>query len=222
MTRVLFLLITFLVLREPLAAQSEAVSNVDLSAGAQNKSQEQPDKKEMERVVFNDGNKLPDSPKPKIQHTDENSVCPRGEGSPCALLGGWLYFKDHMHLDEHQDTWLDAFTTEGMLESSGALFASTALDMEGTQHCLKHNSCEELNPLMKLMKTKGEKYATAMPLNAFAVWAAVRDKQHGHGTRAFMLMWCGAAVHTYFGLGGLSKGPARRPPPSPRGTEVRQ
>ena len=221
MTRVLFLLITFLVLREPLAAQSEAVSNVDLSAGAQNKLQEQPDEKEMERVVFNDRNKLPDSPKPKIQHTDENSVCPRGEGSPCALLGGWLYFKDHMHLDEHQDTWWDAFTTEGMLESSGALFASTALDMEATQHCLKHNSCEELNPLMKLMKTKGEKYAVAMPLDVLAIWAVVRDKQRGHGARGFMILWCTAGVHTYFGLGGLAQGPPLPQQPSPRGTQVR-
>src|SRR5437867_536839 len=45
---------------------------------------------------------LPDAPIPVLpRKQDGPQPCPAGDGMPCALLGGRLYFRDRSHMTEH-------------------------------------------------------------------------------------------------------------------------
>jgi hypothetical protein len=61
----------------------------------------------------------------------------------------------------------------------GALvFATTSLDMEFTQHCLKANTCVELNPT--LPTSHWGMYATNTPVNLGVMWLAHKRRAGGH------------------------------------------
>jgi len=155
----------------------------------------------MAKIAFAQRRKLPESPKPKAKGRDEDSACPGGEGNPCALLGGRPYFRDQWHITEHEKTWAEAFRTPGMVFSVSSLFASTVVDIEGTQHCLAAGTCRELNPVMG--KTRARQYGVAMPMDALLTWMAVREKQRGRGVLPFFILWSLSTVHLYYGVNGL-------------------
>lgn len=61
----------------------------------------------------------------------------------------------------------------------GALvFATTSLDMEFTQHCLKANTCVELNPT--LPTSHWGMYVTNTPVNLGVLWLAHKRRAGGH------------------------------------------
>jgi hypothetical protein len=180
------------------AARTQQAAGTNNASGAQQAAAAEA--LEIENVVFAHRRKLPDSPKPN-RIADEDNACPEGEGNPCALLGGRLYFRDSWHLTEHQGSWWAAYKTPGMLLSTSMLFASTVVDIEGTQHCLAAGACRELNPVMG--KTRAQQYGVALPMDAFATWVAVREKQHGRGVMPFFVLWTLSSVHLYYGVNGL-------------------
>jgi hypothetical protein len=58
------------------------------------------------------------------------------------------------------------------------VFASTAVDMELTQHCLQRGTCHELNPT--LPTSHWAMYATNTPVNAAVMYLAYKRRQGGH------------------------------------------
>ena len=155
---------------------------------------------QLSRLLFGRRSDLPDGPNPKIAEK-ENSMCPSGVGNSCALLGGWVYFPDKIGLTYHNKTWWEAMENPAMITVTLALTGATVLDIEGSQACIDKHLCRELNPLMR--GPKAQKYAIAMPLNAFVIWMGVREKQHGRATVPIAVMWTASLVHIYFGVGGL-------------------
>lgn len=158
------------------------------------------DEEQLSKLLFDRRSKLPDAPNPKISEK-ENSMCPAGVGNSCALLGGWVYYPDKIGLTYHNKTWWEAMKNPGMTAVSLTLIGATVLDIEGSQACIDKHTCREVNPLMR--GSKAEKYAVAMPINAFVIWMGVRDKQHGRAILPIAVMWVASVVHIYFGVGGL-------------------
>jgi hypothetical protein len=76
--------------------------------------------------------------KHRIPHThqpqsgDAQPACPAGNGKPCALLGGRLYFADPLALARHNKSWLDAARSPGMVLSLGLLTTATIADIQTT------------------------------------------------------------------------------------------
>ena len=163
----------------------------------------EPDKTDMERIAFIHREKLPDSPTPNFALQKEGGGCPGRAGSPCALLGGFRYYSDLWKTGEHEGSWWDALKTPGMILAVSSLVSTTVLDIQGTQACIDAGTCRELNPLMG-QHSLARKYALAVPLSAFVIWGSVREKQHGHGTTAMLLLWGASCVHFYFGAGGFN------------------
>jgi hypothetical protein len=155
---------------------------------------------QLSKLLFDRRSKLPDGPNPKISER-ENSMCPAGVGNSCALLGGRVYYPDLIGLTYHNKTWWEAMKNPGMIAASVALIGATVLDIEGSQACIDKHTCREANPLMR--GSRAEKYAVAMPINAFVIWAGVREKQHGRAILPIAIMWTTSLVHMYFGVGGL-------------------
>lgn len=134
---------------------------------------------------------LPDSPAPK--RDDRAEPCPAGNGKPCALLGGRLYFSDTLGLSRHNKTWWDAARSPGMMLSFGLLVASTVADLETTQSCIHASTCKEGDPL--LGQSRAQAYSVSMSLNALVFWAAAQEKRHGHGVLPFLILWSGTVMH---------------------------
>lgn len=155
---------------------------------------------QLSKLLFDRRSNLPDSPNPKIREK-ENSMCPAGVGNSCALLGGWVYYPDKIGLTYHNRTWWEAMKNPGMIAVSLTLIGTTVLDIEGSQACIDKHTCREVNPLGR--GSKASKYAIAMPINAFAIWAAVRSKQHGRPTVPIAILWTVSVTHFYFGVSGL-------------------
>jgi len=155
---------------------------------------------QLTKLLFDRQSKLPDDPNPKISER-ENSMCPGGVGNSCALLGGRVYYPDIIGLTYHNKTWWEAMKNPGMIAVSLILTGATVLEIEGSQACIDKHTCREANPLMR--GSRAEKYAVAMPINAFAIWAGVREKQHGRAIVPIALMWTASLVHMYFGVHGL-------------------
>jgi hypothetical protein len=134
----------------------------------------------------------PESPQPKIE--DEWRTCPGGNGKPCAVLGGRLYFSDSLALSQHNKSWADAAKSPGMLLTLGLLTASTIADIETTHACIRAGTCKEGNPL--LGQSRAQAYSVAMSVNAFAYWAAAEQKRHGRGVVPFFILWGDTAMHS--------------------------
>jgi hypothetical protein len=134
---------------------------------------------------------LPDAPQPI--RDGEGRPCPGGNGKPCAVLGGRLFFSDSFGLSRHNRTWSDAATSPGMLLAFGLLTAATIADIETAQSCIKAKTCREGNPIMG--QSRAQEYGVAMSLNAFAFWAAAKEKQRGRGVVPLFILWGGTVLH---------------------------
>jgi hypothetical protein len=119
---------------------------------------------------------------------------------------------------QHDRTWLDAMKHPAMLTVAGLLIATTVLDVEGTDRCLRVHACKEVNPIMSNTVDRPRQYATAMGLNALAIYALGRAKQKGRGNFGVMFFSALSAAHLYFGLDGLSADAA----PVPASTTVKR
>ena len=134
---------------------------------------------------------VPDAPPAKI--IDERRTYPEGNGKPCAVLGGRLYFSDALALSQHSKSWSAAATSPGMLLAVGLLTAATVADIETTQSCIKTGTCKEGNPLMG--QSRAQQYSVGMSINAFAFWATAEQKRHGRGVVPFYILWSATALH---------------------------
>jgi hypothetical protein len=56
----------------------------------------------------------------------------------------------------------------------------TIADLERTQACLSHHTCQELNPM--LPTSRAGMYAVNLPINAASMYLAYRLKAGGHRT----------------------------------------
>jgi hypothetical protein len=160
-----------------------------------------PEESQMELLPFLRRATLPNSPTPTAP-SDDMSACPSGIGQPCALLGGVRYYGDPLGLNHHQASAWEAMRTPGMLVSIAVLFGSTFVDLQGSQACIETRRCVETNPLIR-EHSLGQKYAVAMPINAFATWAATYEKRRGRGVLPFFAMWGWSAMHTIYGVEGF-------------------
>lgn len=142
-------------------------------------------------ATFKHRTPTPDSPLPKIE--DERRTCPGGNGKPCAVLGGKLYFSDSFGFSQHNRTWSEAATSPGMLLALGLLTAATVADIETTQSCIHAGTCREGNPLMG--QSRAQAYSVSMSINALAFWAAAEQKRHGRGASPFFILWGATAMH---------------------------
>jgi hypothetical protein len=149
---------------------------------------------------------LPNSPVAKIEPTtvkptgkpdvtDENSMCPAGVGKPCALLGGRKFYPDLWHMREHDRNWGDAMKHPAMIGISALLLASTVLDIEGVDHCLPSHGCSEENPLFPRGVDRPRQYATAMSINALAIYGLGYGKRRGKGNRVFITLLGASFYH---------------------------
>lgn len=144
---------------------------------------------------------LPDAPKPNTPN--ESSPCPGGSGKPCALLAGRAYFPDLLHSTEHDRSWADAMKHKSMIISSILLIGTTVLDIEGTEHCLHNNSCQEENPIFGRKPSRPRAYSTAMSVNAFSIYCMGMAKKYGHGNPVIAASVIVSAVHAFFGMSGF-------------------
>jgi hypothetical protein len=133
----------------------------------------------------------PDTPQPKSD--DERRTCPAGNGKPCAVLGGRVYYSDALGLSQHNKSWSSAATSASMLLAMGLLTAATVADIETTQSCIHAGTCKEGNPLMG--QSRAQAYSVSMSVNAIAFWAAAEQKRHGHGAVPFFILWGATAMH---------------------------
>jgi hypothetical protein len=148
---------------------------------------------------------LPDDPIPVLPSLQDGPApCPFGEGKSCALLGGRAYFSDPMHMTEHDKTFWKAATTRGMLIGFSMNLAATVLDIEGTEACLRANTCREANPLFGPKPSRARAYGTAIPwlLGSYAADALL--KKGGKGNLAFGVLWLQTVAHFYFGMAGFA------------------
>jgi hypothetical protein len=148
---------------------------------------------------------LPDSPIPVLPNIQDGPFpCPAGNGKPCALLGGRLYFRDPSHMTEHDLTWGKAMRNP-MLVVGGLLnLASTIADIEGTQACLRVHTCTEGNPLFGRNPSRAKSYGIGMPLE-FAIYSmSAWLKKNGDGNFAFGLLWGGTTLHVYEAAHGFA------------------
>ncbi len=145
---------------------------------------------------------LPDAPMPKdLAH--ERGPCPAGNDQPCALLGGFRFFK-RTTLTEYDKTWGQAMRHPVMWVSATALVLSTAYDIEGTQACLKAHACSESNPIMGKHPSRARMYGTAMPLNAIAIFAMGKLKKQGDGYPAVFVASILSFAHCYLGMSAFA------------------
>ena len=133
----------------------------------------------------------PDAPQPKSD--DARAACPAGNGKPCALLGGRVYYSDALGLSQHNKSWSAAATSTSMLLAMGLLTAATIADIETTQSCIHSGGCKEGNPFMG--QSRAQAYSVSMSVNAIAFWAAAEQKRHGHGAVPFFILWTATAMH---------------------------
>lgn len=104
-------------------------------------------------------------------------------------------YGDPLKLDTIEPTWTAAAKTPGMLISGGLLFASTFADIASTRNCIDRHTCREGNPL--LGQSRAQEYAVGLSLASLVYVLSVREKQHGHGVRAFTVMYAATALHAF-------------------------
>lgn len=142
---------------------------------------------------------LPDAPIPILPNRQDGPMpCPFGDGKPCALLGGRLYFKDLSHMTEHDKTWGDALKNPLILGGLLVNLGATIWDYRATRACIDSHRCTEGNPLMG--QSRAQELSVGFSLTATLYFLAAKLKQHGKGNAAFMVLSAGAANHAYQAL----------------------
>jgi len=141
---------------------------------------------------------LSDSPIPVLPNIQDGPFpCPAGEGRPCALLGGRLYFRDPAHMTEHDKSWADAMKNKGMLLGMSLNAAALVWDYKTTRHCVDTHRGKEGNPLMG--QTRAQELGVGISLSAFAYFLSGKLKEHGDGNYAFGVLWSGTLLHVFAG-----------------------
>jgi len=149
---------------------------------------------------------LPDSPIPVLPSLQDGPApCPSGDGKSCALLGGRLYFSDPIHMTQHDATWREAAMNPAMLVADALNLAATVADIEGTEACLRANTCTEANPLLGSHPSRARAYGTAIPVAFVNYAAAAWLKKSGKGNLAFGLLWGTTMLHTYLAAGAFAQ-----------------
>lgn len=142
---------------------------------------------------------LPDAPIPVLPSRQDGPMpCPAGDGRPCALLGGRLYFRDHSHMTQHDRTWLDALTNPMILGGLTVNLATAVWDYRATRACIDSHRCTEGNPLMG--NTRAQELPVGIGLTAAFYILAAKLKQRGHGNQAMAILSASAALHSYLAL----------------------
>ncbi len=145
------------------------------------------------------GRDLPDAPIPILPSKQDGPMpCPAGNGKPCALLGGRLYFRDISHMTQHDKTWVDALKNPLMLGGLAVNLGATIWDYRATRACIDSHRCTEANPLMG--QSRAQELAVGFGLTATIYFLAAKLKQHGNGNGAFTLLAAGATNHAYQAL----------------------
>jgi hypothetical protein len=166
---------------------SDTASSTPLQSANTDNSPQQPDTP----IALKHRSNTPDAPQPKSD--DARAACPAGNGKPCAVLGGRVYYSDALGLSQHNKSWSAAATSPSMLLAIGLLTAATMADIETTQSCIHAGTCKEGNPLMG--QSRAQAYSVSMSVNAIAFWAAAEQKRHGHGAVPFFILWSATAMH---------------------------
>jgi hypothetical protein len=145
------------------------------------------------------GRELPDAPIPILPSKQDGPMpCPAGDGRPCALLGGRLYFKDRSHMTEHDKTWGDALKNPLILSGVAVDLGAAIWDYRATRACIDSHRCTEANPLMG--QSRAQELAVGFGLTATFYFLAAKLKQHGNGNAAFGLLSAHAVGHAYQAL----------------------
>lgn len=126
--------------------------------------------------------------------------CPAGDGKPCALLGGRLYFRDRSHMTEHDKTWGDALKNPLILGAVAANLGAFVWDYRETRACIDAHQCTEANPIMG--QSRAQELTVGIGLTATFYFLAAKLKQHGNGNAAFGLLSGNALMHVYEALRG--------------------
>jgi len=152
-----------------------------------------------------EGRVLPDAPIPVLPNIQDGPFpCPAGIGKPCALLGGRRYFRDPSHMTEHDATWGQAMRNPMMVIGGLLNLASTIADIEGTEACLRLQTCIEGNPLFGANPSRAKAYGIGIPMG-FAIYSlSAWLKKNGDGNLAFGLLWGGTTWHTYHAAHGFA------------------
>src|SRR5260370_4319940 len=121
---------------------------------------------------------LPDAPIPVLPNLQDGPLpCPAGVGRPCALLGGRLYFRDPVHMTEHDKSWADAMKNKGMLLGMAVNAAAAVWDYKTTRHCIDTHRGNEGNPLMG--QSQAQEVSVGIGLTALTYFIAGEMTKHG-------------------------------------------
>jgi hypothetical protein len=141
---------------------------------------------------------LPDAPIPVLPNLQDGPLpCPAGVGRPCALLGGRLYFRDPVHMTEHDKSWADAMKNKGMLLGMAVNAAAAVWDYKTTRHCIDTHRGSEGNPLMG--QSQAQELSVGIGLTALTYFMAGKLKKQGDGNYAFGALWGGTILHVFAG-----------------------
>lgn len=136
---------------------------------------------------------LPDAPIPVLpSRSDAPMPCPAGDGRPCALLGGRLYFRDLSHMTEHDKTWFGAMKNPLMLGGVAVNLGTNVWLYREVRACVDRHACRSLSNTQQLSITIG--------LSSLVYFFAGKEKQSGDGNTAFALLAISSAVHTFMAL----------------------
>ena len=124
--------------------------------------------------------------------------CPAGDGRPCALLGGRLYFRDPSHMTEHDKTWVDALKNPLMLGGIAVNLGTALWDYRATRACIDAHRCTEGNPLMG--QSRAQELTVGFGLTATFYFLAAKLNQRVNGNTAFALLSANATMHAYQAL----------------------
>ena len=136
---------------------------------------------------------LPDAPIPVLpSRSDAPMPCPTGDGKPCALLGGRLYFRDLSHMTQHDKTWFGAMKNPMMLGGIAVNLGTNVWLYREVRACVDRHACRSLSNTKQLTMTVG--------LSSLVYFFAGKEKQEGDGNTAFALLAVSSAVHTFMAL----------------------
>lgn len=125
---------------------------------------------------------LPDAPIPVLpSRRDAPMPCPGGDGRPCALLGGRLYFRDPLHMTQHDRTWVGALKNPLILGGLAVNIGTTVWLYRVARACVDSHQCRVGNPI--LGQSPAQELTVTVGATALFYFIAAKLKQSG------MEMW---------------------------------
>lgn len=139
---------------------------------------------------------LPDAPIPVLpSRSDAPLPCPAGDGKPCALLGGRLYFRDPLRMTQHDKTWVDALKNPLILGGLAVNIGTTAWLYRVARACVDSHQCRVGNPL--LGQSRAQELTVTVGATALFYFMAAKLKQSGKGNVAVGLLAGASAAQAY-------------------------